>query len=118
LAANIALGRDSAGVHFRSDSIEELKLGEEVGIGLLAEMSRTYNEHFDGFVLARLDGKRKVGPRQLSCIAGVADLIFATVSRRNVRTSTKKGRRALRRRPLLAAAGPARPVPPHSIWKV
>jgi hypothetical protein len=58
LAANIALGRDCAGVHFRSDSIEGLKLGEDVGIGLLAEMSRTYNERFDGFVLSRLDGKR------------------------------------------------------------
>jgi hypothetical protein len=58
LAANIALGRDSAGVHFRSDSIEGLKLGEEVGIGLLADISRTYNERFDGFVLGRFDGKR------------------------------------------------------------
>jgi hypothetical protein len=58
LAANIALGRDAAGVHFRSDSIRGLKLGEEVAIGLLAETSRTYNEKFDGFVLSRLDGSR------------------------------------------------------------
>jgi hypothetical protein len=58
LAANIALGRDSAGVYFRSDSIEGLKLGEEVGIGLLADISRTYNERFDGFVLGCFDGKR------------------------------------------------------------
>jgi PAP2 superfamily len=58
LAANIALGRDSAGVHFRSDSLEGLKLGEAVGIGLLAEISCTYNERFDGFVLVRLDGNR------------------------------------------------------------
>jgi hypothetical protein len=45
-------------VHFRSDSIEGLKLGEEVGIGLLADISRTYNERFDGFVLDCFDGKR------------------------------------------------------------
>jgi len=32
--------------------------------------------------------------------------------------ATRKGRRALRRRPLLAAAGPASPVPPHSICTV
>jgi hypothetical protein len=58
LAANIALGRDAAGVHFRSDSIEGLKLGEQVGIALLADTSRTYNEKFDGFVLSRFDGSQ------------------------------------------------------------
>ena len=58
LAANIALARDAAGVHFRSDSIEGLKLGESVGIALLADQSRTYNEAFDGFLLRRLNGAR------------------------------------------------------------
>src|SRR5262245_3136048 len=58
LAANIALARDAAGVHFRSDSIRGLKLGEEVAIGLLADTSRTYNEKFDRFVLSRFDGSR------------------------------------------------------------
>jgi hypothetical protein len=58
LAANIALARDAAGVHFRSDSIAGLKLGEEVAIGLLAETSVTYSESFDGFVLNRFDGTR------------------------------------------------------------
>jgi hypothetical protein len=58
LASNIALARDAAGVHFRSDSIEGLKLGESVGIGLLADESRTYGEHFDGFTLTRFDGTR------------------------------------------------------------
>lgn len=56
LASNIALARDAAGVHFRSDSIEGLKLGEEVAIGLLADYSRTYSELFDGFVFTRFDG--------------------------------------------------------------
>jgi len=58
LASNIALARDAAGVHFRSDSVEGLKLGEAVAIGLLADYSRTYSERFDGFVLTRFDGGR------------------------------------------------------------
>jgi PAP2 superfamily len=57
LASNIALARDAAGVHFRSDSIEGLKLGEALAIGLLADYSRTYSERFDGFILTRFDGK-------------------------------------------------------------
>jgi hypothetical protein len=56
LAGNIALARDAAGVHFRSDSIEGLRLGEAVAIGLLADYSRTYSERFDGFLLSRFDG--------------------------------------------------------------
>jgi hypothetical protein len=58
LAANIAFARNAAGVHFRSDSIEGLRLGEDVALGLLAEASLTYSERFDGFVLARFDGRR------------------------------------------------------------
>jgi hypothetical protein len=58
LASNIALARDAAGVHFRSDSIEGLQLGEAVAIGLLADYSRTYNERFDGFILTRFDGRK------------------------------------------------------------
>jgi hypothetical protein len=58
LASNIALARDAAGVHFRSDSIEGLKLGEEVALGLLADYSRTYNERFDGFVVTRFNGEK------------------------------------------------------------
>jgi hypothetical protein len=58
LATNIALARDAAGVHFRSDSISGLTLGEDVTIGLLADYSRTYSEPFDGFALTRFDGAR------------------------------------------------------------
>jgi hypothetical protein len=45
-------------LHFRSDSIEGLRLGESVGIALLADQSRTYSEAFDGFLLRRLNGTR------------------------------------------------------------
>jgi len=58
LGANIALARDAAGVHFRSDSIRGLRVGEAAAIGLLADYSRTYNERFAGFVLTRLDGTK------------------------------------------------------------
>jgi hypothetical protein len=58
LASNIALARDAAGVHFRSDSIEGLRLGEAVAIGLLADYSRTYSERFDGFIFTQFDGRR------------------------------------------------------------
>jgi hypothetical protein len=58
LAGNIALARDAAGVHFRSDSVQGLRLGEEVAISLLADTSRTYNEAFDGFTFSRFDGTK------------------------------------------------------------
>ena len=58
LANNIALGRDAAGVHYRSDSINGLFLGEEQGLGLLRDYSRTYNERFEGFVLSTFRGEK------------------------------------------------------------
>jgi len=58
LASNIALGRDFGGVHWRSDGVEGLKLGEEVAIRLLEELRFTGNELFSGFSLRRLDGRR------------------------------------------------------------
>jgi hypothetical protein len=60
LASNIAMGRDSAGVHFRTDSIQGLRVGESQAIGLLCDYSRTYNERFDGFRLTTLDGRSLV----------------------------------------------------------
>ncbi|HEV8581195.1 MAG TPA: hypothetical protein VGX68_19185 [Thermoanaerobaculia bacterium] len=58
LASNIALGRDFAGMHWRTDSVEGLKLGEEVAIRILEELSFTGNELFSGFSLRRFDGRR------------------------------------------------------------
>jgi len=57
LASNIAFGRDAAGVHFRTDSVQGLLVGESQAIGLLCDVSRTYNERFAGFVLRRFDGR-------------------------------------------------------------
>jgi len=56
IASNVALGRNIAGVHWRSDATESLKLGEEVAIRVLRDHSGTYNEAFDGFSLTNFDG--------------------------------------------------------------
>jgi hypothetical protein len=58
LANNVALGRNAAGVHFRSDSINGLFVGEEQALGLLCDYSRTYNERFGGFVLSTFRGEK------------------------------------------------------------
>ena len=58
LASNIALGRDAAGVHYRSDSIRGLFVGEQQALWLLRDYSRTYNERFDGFVVRKFKGDR------------------------------------------------------------
>lgn len=56
LAANISFGRDAAGVHWRSDGIEGIRLGEAVAIGILRCYKETYNESFAGFSLKKFDG--------------------------------------------------------------
>ena len=56
LASNIALGRDTAGVHWRSDGIEGLKLGEAVAIGILTDVRATCPEPFAGFSFTNFDG--------------------------------------------------------------
>lgn len=46
LASNISIGRDWAGVHYFTDYIESLRMGEQVAIGILEEQKLTYGEHF------------------------------------------------------------------------
>lgn len=46
LASNIAIGRDWAGVHYFSDYIESLRMGEQIAIGILEEQKLTYGENF------------------------------------------------------------------------
>jgi hypothetical protein len=55
VAANIASGRNFAGIHWRTDFTEAVKLGEEVAIGILQEQKATYNEEAS-FSLTRFDG--------------------------------------------------------------
>lgn len=56
IASNVAIGRDTAGVHWRSDATESLKLGEQVAIGILRDQRSCYNENFGGFSLTKFDG--------------------------------------------------------------
>ena len=56
LASNISLGRDVAGVHWRSDGIAGLKLGEAVALQVLTHLRTTYPEHFPGFRLTTFAG--------------------------------------------------------------
>jgi len=56
LAFNVAMGRNWAGIHYRSDAIAGLQLGEEVGISVLQDLACTYTEDFKGFSFKRFDG--------------------------------------------------------------
>ena len=56
LAANISIGRDFAGVHWRSDSVEGMFLGEEIAINVLRDLKLGYYEDFKGFHLTKFDG--------------------------------------------------------------
>jgi hypothetical protein len=58
LASNIALGRNFAGVHWRSDYEESLKLGEAYAISVLQDQRLTYREPFAGFTFTKFDGTR------------------------------------------------------------
>ena len=44
LAANIAIGRNMAGVHYYSDYFDSLRMGERVAVGILLEQAATYAE--------------------------------------------------------------------------
>jgi hypothetical protein len=57
LASNIGLGRDFAGIHWRSDYRAGLMLGEAVAISILRDQSNLYaGEQFAGFTITKFDG--------------------------------------------------------------
>ena len=56
LAFNIAMGRDFAGIHYRSEAETGFRLGEDVAIAMLQDQVKTFTEDFAGFVFTRLDG--------------------------------------------------------------
>jgi hypothetical protein len=58
LAWNIGMGRNFAGIHWRSDLAAGLELGERLAIAVLREMKLTGNELFAGFSLRRFGGGR------------------------------------------------------------
>jgi len=59
VASNVALGRDWAGVHYRSDGEHGILLGEQIAIDYLRNYARTYAEEFRdfrGFQLIKRNG--------------------------------------------------------------
>jgi hypothetical protein len=56
LASNIATGRNFAGIHWRTDFSESVKLGEAIAISILRDHKATFNERFGGFSLTKFDG--------------------------------------------------------------
>ena len=55
LASNISIGRNWAGVHYFTDYLESVVMGEEIAIGILEEQKLTYGENFS-MTLPRFDG--------------------------------------------------------------
>ena len=58
VAANVGIGRNHAGVHWRSDYTGSLLLGEAVAISLLRDQKATFNEPFAGYTFTKFDGSR------------------------------------------------------------
>ncbi|MDX2040101.1 MAG: vanadium-dependent haloperoxidase [Acidobacteriota bacterium] len=58
VAANVGLGRNIAGVHWRSDATESHKLGEAIAISILQDLKHGWNERFEGLSLTKFDGTR------------------------------------------------------------
>ncbi|HZP41079.1 MAG TPA: vanadium-dependent haloperoxidase [Candidatus Binatia bacterium] len=57
LAANVATGRNAAGIHWRTDFSEAILLGEAIALGILEEQKLAHNERFT-YSLTRFDGTR------------------------------------------------------------
>jgi hypothetical protein len=57
LASNISLGRNMAGVHYRSDHRQSLRLGEEIAISILEDQRETYREKYR-FRFTNFDGRQ------------------------------------------------------------
>jgi hypothetical protein len=58
LALNYGLGRNWAGIHWRSDFAASLAQGEDVAISLLRDERATFRERFEGYMFTRFDGSR------------------------------------------------------------
>ena len=56
IADNVGIGRNHAGVHYRSDSINSILLGEQYAISVLVDHIKLYNEDFSGWKFTKFDG--------------------------------------------------------------
>ncbi len=55
LASNIGVGRNHAGVHWRTDYSDALKLGEAIALSILTDQKGVYSETFSGFAITKFD---------------------------------------------------------------
>jgi len=58
LAFNVAMARNWAGIHYLSDDMAGLRLGEDVGLSVLQDLAQTFSEEFKGFFITRFDGSK------------------------------------------------------------
>lgn len=58
LASNVAMGRNFAGIHYRSDLVAGLQLGEAVATAFLQDQVNTFTEDFPGFHFTSFSGNR------------------------------------------------------------
>jgi membrane-associated phospholipid phosphatase len=56
LASNIAIARNTAGVHYRSDGAQGILLGEQVALAILQDEAYCRNINFTGYSLTKFDG--------------------------------------------------------------
>jgi len=70
LASNVALSRNFAGVHYRSDGDEGIVLGEQVALKYLQDHARICHETgFTGYVLTKRNGERvRITPEAITVI--------------------------------------------------
>jgi len=60
LAANIGIGRNFAGVHWRSDAVDGILLGEQVALEYLRCSDFLWNESFAGSSLLTFGGAQVI----------------------------------------------------------
>ena len=56
VAWNVSVGRNMAGIHFSSDAMAGLQLGENVALSVLDDAKECFSELFRGFSLTKFDG--------------------------------------------------------------
>lgn len=56
IAGNVGMFRNHAGVHWRSDHVQSILLGEKIAISILQDQKFLYNEPFAGWSFTMFDG--------------------------------------------------------------
>ena len=85
LAANISIARNMAGVHYYSDYIDSLRMGEEIAIGVLQEQSIMYPKDPFQVSLTSFDGKRVIiGEGEVQCLDPKPEHELDTINNKNL----------------------------------